>query len=124
MRCNRSYARPVMDQDNDAAAQRKAEDRADLELLKKAERALAEIDRTAGLIDRHADILAALRIRIEGGPRKSLEELMEVTGSIEGKRGKELSEKLQAEDSRKTGDLGDLLAKEPKKKASLDDLLG
>src|SRR5438132_13205286 len=100
------------------------EEKADLDLLKKAERVLSEIDRTQGLIDRHADILAALRIRIEGGPRKSLEELMEVTGSIEGKRGKELAEKLEAEGSRSKGDLGDLLAKEPKKKASLDDLLG
>jgi len=101
-----------------------SEEKADLELLKKAERVLSEIDRTAGLIDRHADVLAALRIRIEGGPRKSLEELMEATGSIEGKRGKELSEKLQAEGSRTKSDLGDLLSKEPKKKASLDDLLG
>ena len=38
----------------------------DLKLLRRAERALAEIDRTAGLEDRHADVLAALRIRIEG----------------------------------------------------------
>jgi hypothetical protein len=101
-----------------------SEEKADLELLKKAERVLSEIDRTAGLIDRHADVLAALRIRIEGGPRKSLEELMEATGSIAGKRAKELTEKLAAEESRKRGDLGDLLAREPKKKASLDDLLG
>ncbi len=101
-----------------------SEEKADLELLKKAERVLAEIDRTSGLIDRHADVLAALRIRIEGGPRKSLEELIEATGSIEGKRGKELSEKLAAESAKKTGDLVDLMANEPKKKASLDDLLG
>jgi hypothetical protein len=101
-----------------------SEEKADLELLKKAERVLSEIDRTQGLIDRHADVLAALRIRIEGGPRKSLEELMEATGSIEGKRAKELSEKLNAEGSRSSGDLGDLMATEPKKKASLDDLLG
>jgi hypothetical protein len=52
------------------------EEQADLDLLKKAERALSEIDRTQGLIDRHADVLAALRIRIEGGPRKSLEPLV------------------------------------------------
>ena len=101
-----------------------SEEKADLDLLKKAERALAEIDRTQGLLDRHADVLAALRIRIEGGPRKSLEELMEATGSIEGKRAKELSEKLKAEEAKSKGDLGDLLAKEPKKKTSLDDLLG
>jgi hypothetical protein len=93
----------------------------DLELLKKAEAALAEIDRTAGLINRHADVLAALRIRIEGGPRKSLEELMTAAGEIRGKSD-ELARRLQAEEAKKKGDLGDLLAREPKKK-SLDDLL-
>ena len=95
----------------------------DLALLKKAEAALAELDRTAGLINRHADVLAALRIRIEGGPRKSLEELMTVVGEISGKKGSELDSRLKAEESRKKGDLGDLLAREPKKKKSLDDLL-
>jgi hypothetical protein len=95
----------------------------DLALLKKAEAALAEIDRTAGLINRHADVLAALRIRIEGGPRKSLEDLMSAAGEIRGKKD-ELSAKLKAEESRKKGDLGDLLAREPRKKKSLDDLLG
>ena len=96
----------------------------DLALLKKAEAALAEIDRTAGLINRHADVLAALRIRIEGGPRKSLEELMTVVGEISGKKARELDARIKAEESRKKGDLGDLLAREPKKKKSLDDLLG
>lgn len=102
---------------------------ADLGLLKKAEAALAEIDRTQGLVNRHADVLAALRIRIEGGPRKSLEELMTAAGDIRGQRSKraaaELDEKLKAEEARKTkGDLSDLLAAEPRKKKSLDDLLG
>ena len=101
-----------------------SEEKADLDLLKKAERVLSELDRTQGLIDRHADVLAALRIRIEGGPRKSLEELMEATGTIEGKRSKELSERLAGEGSKPKGDLGDLLASEPRKKGSLDDLLG
>jgi hypothetical protein len=95
----------------------------DLELVKKAEAALAEIDRTTGLINRHADVLAALRIRIEGGPRKSLEELMTAAGEIRGRKD-ELAARLKAEESRKKGDLGDLLAREPKKKKSLDDLLG
>ena len=95
----------------------------DIALLKKAEAALAEIDRTAGLINRHADVLAALRIRIEGGPRKSLEELMTVVGEISGKKGSELDARLKAEETKKKGDLSDLLAREPKKKKSLDDLL-
>lgn len=97
----------------------------DLELLKKAEAVLAEIDRTQGLIDRHADVLAALRIRIEGGPRASLEELLDAAGDIRGKKAAELEERLRAERGRKPkGDLGDLLANQPEKKGSLDDLLG
>ena len=96
--------------------------KADLELLRKAERALSEIDRTSGLVDRHADVLAALRIRIEGGPRASLEELLEAAGDIEGKRARELEARLEAEATRPKGDLGDLLAQEPSKKRSLDDL--
>lgn len=102
-----------------------AEGQADLDLLRKAEAVLAEIDRTAGLIDQHADVLAALRIRIEGGPRKSLEELLDAAGDIRGKGKKagELDERLRDEAGRKPkGDLGELLAKEPKRK-SLDDLL-
>jgi hypothetical protein len=100
-------------------------DNADLELIRKAEAALAEIDRTQGLDDRHADVLAALRIRIEGGPRKSLEELIDATGEIRGKKAAELEERLRSEAERKPkGDLGDLLASEQKKGKSLDDLLG
>jgi hypothetical protein len=107
--------------DRDVEAEREA----DLELLRKAERALAEIDRTQGLEDRHADVLAALRIRIEGGPRKTLEELVAATGDIEGKRAKELDERLASEGWREPkGDLADLMSREPKKKKTLDDLLG
>jgi hypothetical protein len=110
--------------EKDEEQERRERERYDLELLKKAEAALAEIDRTAGLINRHADVLAALRIRIEGGPRKSLEELMTAVGEIAGKKGKGLDDRLKAEESRKTGDLGDLIARgESKKKKSLDDLL-
>jgi hypothetical protein len=100
-----------------------SEERADLDLIRKAEAALAEIDRTQGLDERHAAVLAALRIRIEGGPRRSLEELVSAAGEIRGKAA-ELDEKLRAEEARKRGDLGDLIAKEPKKSKSLDDLLG
>lgn len=101
-----------------------SEDQADLELIRKAEAVLSEIDRTQGLLDRHADVLAALRIRIEGGPRKSLEELIDAAGEIKGKRAAELDERISAESARKKGDLGDLLAQKPKKGKSLDDLLG
>jgi hypothetical protein len=102
-----------------------SEEQADLDLLKKAEAALGELDRTIGLENRHADVLAALRIRIEGGPRKSLEELIDAAGDIKGKRARELDEKLRTEAERKPkGDLSDLLTNEPKKGKSLDDLLG
>ncbi|HVL81533.1 MAG TPA: hypothetical protein VM840_08080 [Actinomycetota bacterium] len=98
-------------------------ERDDLDLLRKAERALSEIDRTTGLEDRHADVLAALRIRIEGAPRRSLEDLMAAAGEIEGKRARELDEKLQGSGSAPKGDIADLLRSEPPKKGSLDDLL-
>lgn len=99
-------------------------EKADLDLIRKAEAALAEIDRTQGLIDRHADVLAALRIRIEGGPRKSLEELMDAAGDIKGRKAAELDERLSTETSRDQGDLADLMSQKPKKGKSLDDLLG
>jgi hypothetical protein len=97
---------------------------ADLQLIRKAEAVLAEIDRTQGLDDHHADVLAALRIRIEGGPRKSLEELMSAAGDIRGRKAAELDDRLQKEESKPKGDLGDLMAQKPKKGKSLDDLLG
>jgi hypothetical protein len=64
----------------------KNEIREDRKLLQKAERVLAEIDRATGLSDEHADVLAAVRIRLEGKPRKSLEDLMTAAGEISGKR--------------------------------------
>ena len=58
----------------------------DRKLIQKAERVLAEIDRSKGLSDEHADVLAALRLRIEGKERASLEDLLEAAGDISGKR--------------------------------------
>jgi hypothetical protein len=58
----------------------------DRKLIRRAERVLAEIDRSEGLSDEHADVLAALRLRLEGKPRASLEELLEAAGDISGKR--------------------------------------
>lgn len=106
------------------APQGASSEKADLDLLRKAEAVLGEIDRTQGLIDRHADVLAALRIRIEGGPRRSLEELIDAAGEIKGRRAAELDDRLRGEESRDRADLGDLMAKEPRKRKSLDDLLG
>jgi hypothetical protein len=84
--------------DVDALRKQAAEDR---RLIQKAERVLAEIDRSEGLSDEHADVLAALRLRIEGKPRASLEDLLEAAGDISGKR-----------------DLKDLLSEPEKKEAS------
>lgn len=72
----------------------------DRKLIQRAERVLAEIDRSEGLSDEHADVLAALRLRLEGKPRASLEELLDAAGDISGKR-----------------DLKDVLT-EPEKKSS------
>ena len=58
----------------------------DLDLLRRAEQVLGELDRNTGLIDEHAEVLAALRIRIYGAPKKTLEEVLKAAGEIKGKR--------------------------------------
>jgi hypothetical protein len=65
----------------------------DRKLIRKAADALAEIDRNEGLSGPQADVLAALRIRLEGKKRASLDELLTVTGDMTGRK-----------------DLGDVLA--------------
>ena len=115
----------MSEQEADAKATQAKDAAADMKLLKKAEAVLAELDRTVGLADEHADVLAALRIRIEGGPRKSLDQLLDAAGDIKGKKARELEEKLAAEAARKPkDDITDLMSKERKPKRSLDDLLG
>jgi hypothetical protein len=79
----------------------------DEELLAKAEEALTEIKVAQGLSERHASVLAALRIRLKGSAGKSLEEILEA-----------------ADDSTSADRLQEELAKpESKRKTSLDDLL-
>jgi hypothetical protein len=75
-------------------------------LLRKAEKALTEIKVSHGLSDRHASVLAALRIRLKGDAGSSLEDLLDAAGDL----GEE--DKLQS-----------LLSAEPKQKPSLDDML-
>lgn len=58
----------------------------DEDLLRKAEQVLGELDRTSGLIEEHAEVLAALRIRIHGAPRKTLDEVLKAAGNIKGRR--------------------------------------
>ena len=71
----------------------------DRKLIQEAAQVLAEIDRGPGFPhDSHADTLAALRIRLEGKPRASLEELLSATGDIKGK--KDLGEVLSGPDEK------------------------
>jgi hypothetical protein len=78
----------------------KEQRRSDRKLIEQAAQVLAEIDRGAGLSDEQADVLAALRIRLEGKERAKLEDLLAVTSDIGGKK-----------------DLGDLLDS-PEEKSS------
>ncbi len=71
--------------DKDAARVREQE-RSDRKLFQRAAQVLAEIDRSQGLSDEHADVLAALRIRLEGRRRASLDELLSAAGDISGKK--------------------------------------
>jgi len=80
-------------------------------LLRQAEQVLSEIDRTSGLIDEHAEVLAALRIRIYGAPKKTLEEVLKAAGDIRGKRALE-----DLEAPKQEGSLEDAF-KQPEKKS-------
>ncbi len=71
--------------DKDVARLRE-QGRSDRKLFERAAQVLAEIDRSQGLSDEHADVLAALRIRLEGRRRASLDELLSATGDISGKK--------------------------------------
>jgi hypothetical protein len=78
----------------------------DKELLEKAEQALTEIKITQGLSERHASVLAALRIRLKGSAGKSLEEMLAAAGDLRPGLEKELT---NAESERKPS-LDDLLS--------------
>lgn len=85
----------------------------DEELLARAEKALTEIKVAQGLSDRHASVLAALRIRLKGSAGKSLEELLEAAGDL---RSDSLEEKMAETERKRKPSLDDLLTKEPKPK--------
>jgi hypothetical protein len=59
---------------------------ADRKLIEQAAQALAEIDRSSGLQDHQADVLASLRIRLEGRERATLEDLLSAAGDIGAKQ--------------------------------------
>ena len=94
-------------------AQLRAQAKEDRKLIEKAALVLGEIDRGAGLRDDQADVLAALRIRLEGKERKSLEDLLTAAGDIGGSR--DLGSALSDAEG-KTSDTGDWPVVEDKKK--------
>jgi hypothetical protein len=87
----------------------------DDELLAQAEQALTEIKVNQGLSDRHASVLAALRIRLKGSAGKSLDEMLEAAGDL---RPDSLEEKIAEAERERKGkpSLDDLLTEEPKPK--------
>ena len=78
----------------------------DEKLLAQAEQALTEIKVNHGLSDRHASVLAALRIRLKGSAGKSLEEMLAAAGDL--KPG--LEEQLAKAESERKPSLDDLLS--------------
>lgn len=83
--------------------------RDDRKLIQRAAQALAEIDRAQGLSDEHADVLAALRIRIEGKERASLEDLLGAAGDLSGKR--DLGDLMSGGDATKSTEWPDVSEK-------------
>ena len=83
----------------------------DEKLLARAEEALTETKVEAGLSERHAAVLAALRIRLKGKADSSLEEMLEAADDT-GKSD-ELQEIMREKKPEKS--LDDLLANQPKK---------
>lgn len=81
----------------------------DEELLRQVEQTLSEIDRSQGLSDEHAEVLAALRIRLHGGPKETLDDVLKAAGKLRGK----LLEDVEV--PKKKGSLDDVLEKSPKK---------
>ena len=95
--CAQGDVRPRQTVSDPEVARLKDQARKDRKLLAQAAQVLAEIDRNEGLADEHADVLTALRIRLEGKERASLEDLLTTTGDIAGK--KDLGEALSSGDS-------------------------
>jgi hypothetical protein len=84
--------------------------REDRKLIQKAAEAMAEIHRGPGLSNEHADVLAALRIRLEGKARASLEELLTATKDV-GK--KDIGDVLGGAESGSKSDWPEVEEKKP-----------
>ena len=88
----------------------------DEELLARAEQALTEIKVSQGLSERHAAVLAALRIRLKGSDLSSLESLLEAAD--DEPESSALDDAVAEAERKRAGkpSLDDLLSKEPKPK--------
>ena len=93
----------------------------DERLLARAEEVLTEIKVSTGLSERHAAVLAALRIRLKGDPGSSLEDLL---AAAEDPQAPKLDNFLDHPKAKPSTTFDDLLSKAQKPKRSLDDLLG
>jgi hypothetical protein len=85
----------------------------DEELLAQAEEALTEIKVAHGLTERHAAVLAALRIRLRGTAGGSLEEMLEAADDREPDR---LEQEIAKAEGAPKRSLDDLLAEDTKPK--------
>ena len=85
----------------------------DEELLARAEEALTEIKVNQGLSERHAAVLAALRIRLRGSDAASLEEMLQ---AADDEPTDSLEERLAQAERAPKPSLDDLLANEPEPK--------
>jgi len=91
----------------------------DRELLERAEAALTQLNNRYGLEPDQAATLTAIRLRLEGKPRASLEDLLEAGKDLGGHRLDELLRRKEQKPS-----FEDVLGKvERKPKKSLDDYL-
>lgn len=84
----------------------------DDELLALAEQTLTEIKVSDGLSERHASVLAALRIRLKGSAAKTLEEMLD---AADDPTSDDLAERLAQAERAPKRSLDDLLQDEPKK---------
>lgn len=91
------YNCPMPDEELKRLREQAREDR---KLIERAAQALAEVDRAQGLSNENADVLTALRIRLEGKPRASLEDLLATTADLGG--GKDLGDVLATPEEKGT----------------------
>lgn len=113
----------AQDRQRHAVQQVEQQQRADEDLLRRAELALTQLNNAYGLEPDQSATLTAIRLRLEGKPRVSLEELLTTGKDLRGSRDP-LTEAMNRpprrpsfEDALKQAD------KPAKKKPTLDDLL-